>query len=612
MQTRRARTTPVVSALPWRLPRPFPRLWTALLLLACPLQAQWVTQPLDLVAGRNVVFLHVQPEPRDCDLVFTNTPVESVRQWNRKRGWLEFDVDPGRPFPQPGDWTDWYPAGSTNRSLITFTDLLAGEAYSIQVAAGAGRTRIGLKGRPRLHAYAWYGQAFSLVGLPVPVDSPPRFLDFFKYTDAIKTLVTDGAQIYQVEPDSTETRIIQPHITTVTRGRAYWILSSKVSDYAGPLSVRLEDARAEMDFGRSLSPRVLRVRNVASTTRALVLRHVASEAAPPGATPVAGEVPLVYSILGPGENTSTTTYASLPGAGLVTNLAPQQEVRVAFRPVSTNAPGTYQSILEVRDQPATGPPGVEWHQIGLRYEVPPAGTDNPAGLWVGTVTVQGVNRAKMGPNSSQWTGTNSEPWDVARIQPVNQPFTFRVILDVGSSNSVRLLSRALVAWVPTEERVIAGMDQPYTFGTAIVLESEDAALDFAGQHPNATIRRLGSINFPLEPAAWTNSGGAFGVTNQFTIPMNHNNRVNPFYHPYHPMHDSLQGTNALGDGIETYGVKRTLTFEFQNEPLAGESALDWGVRRCGGTYRESVVGLHGPVLAEGTFVLEKVVSRPSP
>ena len=48
------------------------------LLSASVATAQWATQSIVLEPGWNAVYLEVQPEPRECDAVFAELPVESV------------------------------------------------------------------------------------------------------------------------------------------------------------------------------------------------------------------------------------------------------------------------------------------------------------------------------------------------------------------------------------------------------------------------------------------------------------------------------------------------------------------------------------------------------
>ena len=144
-------------------------------------QAQWVSQNFALQAGWNAIYLHVQPEPRALDVAFTNLPVDMVYKWQRPEAAIQFDVDPGNPFPRPGDWQTWYPPVSDRQFLSSFGDLLANQAYYIHVTNVSG-CALNLKGTPVLNSYTWPGNAYSLYGLPVPSSAAPTFTDFFSAT----------------------------------------------------------------------------------------------------------------------------------------------------------------------------------------------------------------------------------------------------------------------------------------------------------------------------------------------------------------------------------------------------------------------------------------------
>ena len=149
-------------------------------------QAQWVSQNFALQAGWNAIYLHVQPEPRALDTVFTNLPVDMVYKWQRPEAAIQFDVDPGNPFPRPGDWQTWYPPDSDRQFLSSFGDLLANQAYYIHVTNVSG-CALNLKGTPVLNSYTWPGNAYSLYGLPVPSSAAPTFTDFFSAGSDIPT-----------------------------------------------------------------------------------------------------------------------------------------------------------------------------------------------------------------------------------------------------------------------------------------------------------------------------------------------------------------------------------------------------------------------------------------
>src|SRR5215472_14471432 len=94
--------------------------------------AQWATQTLSLRAGWTAVFLEVQPNPADCDTVFSGLPVESVWAWNSRFSTVQYISDPNSLLPGQPDWLTWVPAGSTNRVSANLFNLQGGRAYLIK------------------------------------------------------------------------------------------------------------------------------------------------------------------------------------------------------------------------------------------------------------------------------------------------------------------------------------------------------------------------------------------------------------------------------------------------------------------------------------------------
>jgi hypothetical protein len=87
--------------------------------------------------------------------------------------------------------------------------------------------------------------------------------------------------------------------------------------------------------------------------------------------------------------------------------------------------------------------------------------------------------------------------------------------------------------------------------------------------------------------------------------------TNPYVHTYHPDHDNRDArfnlTPLLDPFVESPAISRELSFTFAASPPPGSSALGWGSTVLGGTYSETVTGLHRqPLTALGTFELRRV------
>jgi hypothetical protein len=105
----------------------------------------------------------------------------------------------------------------------------------------------------------------------------------------------------------------------------------------------------------------------------------------------------------------------------------------------------------------------------------------------------------------------------------------------------------------------------------------------------------------------TGSGSvALGQTLVRTVPLAYNAPTNPYVHTYHPDHDNR---NARFDAplAESPPITRECSFTFTTTPPAGSSAQGWGSSVIGGTYSETITGLHRkPSLVTGTFELRRV------
>lgn len=573
-------------------------------------RAQWVSQSFALKAGWNAIYLYVQPEPRDLDAVFTHLPVDMVYKWQRPEAAIQFDVDPGHPFPRPGDWQTWYPLGSEREFLRNFGDLLANQAYYVHVTNASG-CALNLKGTPVLNPYAWPGNAYSLYGLPVPSSSAPTFTDFFSASADIPTPYGAASRIYSVSTGGYEYAVFQPNIQAPVRGQAYWILCNQVSSYAGPLSVQIEGQDGGwLDFRGGTAPKTIAVRNHSTNaTRRVVLRQQASEAAPGGDYPaVAGAVPLLYGAMNWDPDNLGVQYVPLPAA--TTNvLAPGGVLKIALRPnpaalANPAADSVYQSVLAISDLDGENRSSVNQF-IGVRFVASAQATGDPAGLWVGDVTVTGVNRARIGGLATNW--------NTASVTPVERPFSFRILMEVAGDGTAKLLQQAFVAWVPAAAQSVPGMDGSYLGGTNVVLHTLAEATAFVAAHTNGSVSRISAINFPfMEPVALA---GTFGTSNSGSFFMPYDDRVNPFVHLYSPDHDNKEYNNgqpvSLPAGVESYDVARALSFRFSATDAAGNRPPDWGISQWGGTYSETVSGLLTPgatIQATGLFTLQKISS----
>ena len=82
--------------------------------------------------------------------------------------------------------------------------------------------------------------------------------------------------------------------------------------------------------------------------------------------------------------------------------------------------------------------------------------------------------------------------------------------------------------------------------------------------------------------------------------------TNPFLHRYHPDHNNLD-EQFLNYREEAFRIVRDMQFVFSAAPPGGSPTPGWGDTRTGGTFEESIIGLHrNPIFVSGRFQLRRV------
>jgi len=276
--------------------------------------------------------------------------------------------------------------------------------------------------------------------------------------------------------------------------------------------------------------------------------------------------------------------------------------------------GDYMSILEISDKGSTiddevRSEGTCLYRVGaFAFGKLAAMTKaSAAGLWVGTVVLDKVNRAKM-------FGSSTPEWEPNALMTAPHPFQFRLIVHVDASGNVKLLKQVFTAKrTPDAEE-------------SDLLTDRETAISYRGLYPDATISRTASANFPfMDPLPL--AGGEFmgaDATLSGTFTQEYDDRTNPFVHSFHPQHDNVEFRNKtpydmpsgdLGKGeYESWGVTRTVTLKFLADDPLNATGQDWNRLVTGGEYSEEINGLNGqlkPILTKGIFRLSKVNDRAS-
>ncbi len=590
-------------------------------LWSLPAAAQWTTQTITLNPGWNAVFLEVQPEPHDLDSVLQGVPVKCAWFWNKRNETVQYVQDPSELMPEQPDWLKYFPPGSPHAAFTNLYAFQGGRPYLIQLD-GDSAHQWQVKGHPVLRSPDWVEDSFNFAGFNVADDNTMTFLDYFSASAAHA-----GQPVLQLDSGGHWVEVAASSTDPIRRGEAYWVYANGASDYVGPLSVDVGDDTG-VTYSRTADEVSAVLQNARGTDVTVTLAPADSEQPPAGdLTVLAGSVPLsVYEMdlaggqMGwvPLEGSAAFT---VPAGGETTvRLAVRRADMVPSGPPPEGGDVLYQSLLEVTDGlglllrlsvsarglDSTVPVSAKLTKSGEKVFAIPA-----AGLWQGHVAINAV---------SQPANQNPEVGP-AMPQPTASEFQFPLIVHVDYEGRARLLQQVYVLWQDgtyTEpgEDGLAEVDEPGRY----VLVTDDTLLD---EFKGSTIRDGAQVGRRVSSAAFSHREplemlGVFGETLSMkgarAITLDYDDPLNPFKHRYHPDHGMERAratVRADGSNSEWYTVTREIELAFSAEdPELGDTAR-WGDRIHGGTYRETLVGIHKEMLyVEGLFRLTKVVDVP--
>jgi len=560
-------------------------------------RGQTITQNITLQPGWNAVWLEVQPTANRTDTIFSNLPVASV--WTRadRLSSVEFIQDPSEEaFNQTG-WLGWFHPSRPEAFIGNLFALHANRAYLIKLTSSTP-VNWTVVGRPALRRLVWVPDSYNLRGLPVDPASPPTFLNFLRPSKAhYDTAAGQLQKAYRLNSASGQWQLVSPG-ETVQSGAAYWIYSQGSSDYVAPLSAEV-DFGDGLDFGGELTEANLRLVNHLNGPVNASVRELASP----------GSILSYYQfdpVLG-------GRWPALPNPLTITvPTGARPRLRVAARRQHLNG-NTYQSVLEVRDGAGTRllvPLLVEKSTttgaaaFGLATAAAPP---NPlAGLWVGTATLDAVSE----PHSANPTNPT----------PTKSQLSLRLLVHLDASGQARLLKEVIQMWrngTFTNDASGNGVtDKP---GEYVLLTDDTRLPMFNGatvRDGQSVGRRISSIGYDFPSSSsnnFLNLSGTFAIGQSLnaTLTLPYDHATNPFKHKYHPDHDNL--TNRFdGPAIESYTTTRQIRFDFAAAPPPGVPPVaDFGFNQMGGTYRETISGIHKhPIHVRGTFQLARVSSIP--
>jgi len=565
--------------------------------LALPFAAQaiWMEQTIPLRAGWNAVHMKVNPAEYGCDRVFGGGGIDQVTWWNRSRR------DDGTGSVT-ADTFAWYASGVEPN---TFGAVLGDERYLVHAVAA---TNLVVRGTPALPRGELLLGDLNLVGLNM-VNGQATCNDYFQY------LAEKESSPYWSVTAANEHMPIRPRDVVANASEAIWLdtTGEGKKTYMGPFELSLDTGDKIVAWTSSTAARTITVKNVTDTDRVLRFGFERSIDPPAGQGALAGDVKIKVESIDWSQGYARRVYSPV-GATFVTNVAAGAAFTFKVRPdlaaMPATSSGDYLSILTVSDagsriNGSVRANGTCFYRVGLKADGQLAASKSPAGLWVGSVALTGVNRAQM------LTSAKSE-WDAEKIQDTTQAFQFRLLLHAGDDGAVKLMKQAFVGSTEGDNALAA------------VIADKETAKAYRKKYPSAKIRRVSSANFPfMDPKAFDGAANFLKDGGELTVSFTqaYDAKDNPFMHAFHPNHDNLAFNNgapskkedgATGTGdYESWNVTRAVKLTFAGTDPTGAADEDWNRTVCGGTYRETITGLNKtPIIVEGAFRLYKSLDTP--
>jgi hypothetical protein len=543
------------------------------LCLTSAAQAQWQSTNYTLKGGWNAIYLHGEATFAPPATLFSANPeVLEVWRWNPNPNQVQFTTSPLLPTPGTPEWTVWKRDGS----VTALTGLTGQNAYLVRCSGTTANTyTVTLPQRPLPPSTKWVRNGANLLGFPTKLNgSYPTFQNYFTAFPAaiaanVKIFKYTGGELSAANP----LQIFSPNAERLDRNQAYWFDSEVVGNFSAPLEISLS-VSGGLDFGRNGSIITARVLNRTAAVMSLTIAPVASNAAPSGQETITGSVPVTRRTF----NSTTAAWEETPIAtGYTEVIAPQSSVELSFgidrAAMTAGTPGAlFASLLRLTD-------GGDQFDILLPVQ---ARKTSLAGLWIGEATVNAVESKA----------------DADAVTPTGRGYPLRYVIHVADDGTARVLSQVFMGPMAAA---------PHDFGICtkeIGLKSDRKADASRIVSVHLPLNRVldGAVD-PLDPLEAAGSGSvAMGVDLIRTVRIPFNDPTNPFVHQYHPDHDNKSAAGvALMAGQESYNIERRITFSFTATPPPGSSVTTgWGSSVIGGTYAETVQGLHKDTTGVGT------------
>lgn len=548
-----------------------------------------VQQTFTLQPGWNAIHVEVEPEHPEIGTVFAGVPVMSVWRYKPDVGGAQYIRDPAEGLENIEGWFGWFPQPRPEAFLSNLFLIDGGTSYLVRID-GTATHEVTIAGKPKFRAPRWLPNAFTLTGLPVTASNGPSFSEYFEASSAHA-----GQPIYRLAPNGQWQLVTSPASTVIEPGRAYWIRTEGNSSFQGPMQLVLDQGES-LEFSAALDEIRVVLRNRSGAAGSFQIQRISN-----------GAMPLQFRNEDP--ETREVGWPDLQDT-LVLDAPVDKDVFLTLAAKRTAFDADrMEEVLAITDengQRVLLSVGGNTKQSLIATRV--AGgkvltaVNGFAGLWVGDVLIDAVSQAQTGGTLPTAT---------------NRPFKQRFLIHVNASGEARLLKDVIQMW---EE----GTMQPSALDPTLMEVDEPGRYvlitdkNLIGLYSGATNVDGASVGIRYSTVAYDFSAptlafvGNFGPGNEISanVVVAPNLPTNPFLHKYHPDHDNLDA-NFLNAAAEAYEVVRNVRFAFVAADPSGGSTPGWGDSLVGGTFSESITGLHkNPIFTSGQFRLRRVSAVP--
>jgi hypothetical protein len=519
-------------------------------------RAQWLTQSVDLKAGWNAMFLHVDMTHATLDELLAADAdgiIQEVWLWKPEISAQQFVDSPQQPATSDTRWVSWSRSTGEGSQLRR---MAANVAYLVKVKNTVPTYTWALKGKPQAPSYQWTSSGMNFIGFASDEATPPSIDAFLGLApgglrSAVSFYRYPGGDLGPGNP----ARVFALRTTPLRRGEAFWIQSGDYFNrYFGPFEISM-NAAGEVRFDESLRSTGLRLNNLTASPLTLRLGYRESEPAPAGQRAVAGSVPLLVRGAW-NKQTSKYAYTRLNAATPSTwTLAPagqegsSVEVVVGVdRSELTGTPGDLRAgVLQLSDHRGHS-------RVDLGVSAVVAGYP---GLWVGKAGIdqvgQYLKKYAKAPEGTPVVGADGKYQVTSTdtsMTAVPAPYPMRLIVHNPASGPATLFQRIFTGFDAQTNGIVANSEA--MLNRAFLAESRRIS---APHLPFTTANAGWAFNAAIVPGATVTAS----VTNRFDDGMS-----NPFVHTYHPDHDNLNArfTQTVPQGSESYTVVRDITLAF--------------------------------------------------